>query len=304
MKADAVFEGGGVKGIGLVGALSVAEEEGYDEWVNVAGTSAGAIVASLLAAGYSAGELKDLIMNLDYRKFRDKGIIDRIPYVGPLVSLWKEKGIYEGSYLYEWLSEKLERKEVSTFSDLRTDYEEDRYKYKLRVIAADISNRRMLVLPQDVTDIGGNPDDLSVAKAVRMSMSIPGFFEPVVRNNSFIVDGGLLSNFPVWLFDSQGEPSWPTFGFELVEKGSSISGVLSYAKEIFFTMMEAHDERYQEESQRVRTIGIDSCGVSTTDFDLKEKDRDRLFRSGRKAARDFFDDWDFEAYKKVYRNQV
>ena len=56
LKADAVFEGGGVKGIGLVGAVAVAEERGY-QWVNVAGTSAGAIVAALLAAGYSAAEI-------------------------------------------------------------------------------------------------------------------------------------------------------------------------------------------------------------------------------------------------------
>ncbi|MCF7891235.1 patatin-like phospholipase family protein [Candidatus Bipolaricaulota bacterium] len=301
MKADAVFEGGGVKGIGLVGALTVAEEEGYDEWVNVAGTSAGAIVASLLAAGYDSSELEDLIMDLDYTKFRDKGIIDRIPYLGPLLSLLREKGVYEGSYLHDWLTEKLDNKGVSTFSDLKTEYEEDKYKYGLRVIAANISGRTMLVLPQDITDLRENPDDLSVAKAVRMSMSIPGFFEPVVRNDSFIVDGGLLSNFPVWLFDGNDEPSWPTFGFKLIEKEGSISGVFSYAKEIFFTMMEAHDERHQEKSQRVRTIGIDSCGIKTTDFNLDEKDRRKLFRSGRKAARKFFDAWDFEEYKKTYR---
>lgn len=57
LKADAVFEGGGVKGIGLVGAIAVAEEYGY-RFVNVAGSSAGAIVAALLAAGYSAAEIK------------------------------------------------------------------------------------------------------------------------------------------------------------------------------------------------------------------------------------------------------
>jgi len=109
------IEGGGVKGIGLVGALTVAEEEGYDEWVNVAGTSAGAIVASLLAAGYDASELEELIMALDYTKFRDKGIIDRIPYLGPLISLLREKNIYEGSYLYDWLTNQLQEKGISTF---------------------------------------------------------------------------------------------------------------------------------------------------------------------------------------------
>ncbi len=60
-RLDGVFEGGGVKGIALVGAVSVVEEAGYS-FVNLAGTSAGAIVATLLAAGYTAGELKTVLM--------------------------------------------------------------------------------------------------------------------------------------------------------------------------------------------------------------------------------------------------
>ena len=68
LMADAVFEGGGVKGIGLVGAVAVAEERGY-QWVNIAGTSAGAIVAALLAAGYSATEMKQIMEELDYNSF-------------------------------------------------------------------------------------------------------------------------------------------------------------------------------------------------------------------------------------------
>ncbi|MCI0527831.1 MAG: patatin-like phospholipase family protein, partial [Nitrospira sp.] len=101
-RADAVFEGGGVKGIGLVGALSVAESKGY-VWENVAGTSAGAIVAALVAAGYEASELKKIIGSLDYNRFKDKGAVDRIPLFGPLVSLLSEKGIYEGNFLEDWM---------------------------------------------------------------------------------------------------------------------------------------------------------------------------------------------------------
>src|SRR5262249_57234663 len=67
---DGVFEGGGVKGIGLVGALAAIEKAGY-EAVNVAGTSAGAIVASLYAAGYTAAELKPIIMGLDFNQLTD-----------------------------------------------------------------------------------------------------------------------------------------------------------------------------------------------------------------------------------------
>lgn len=91
--ADAVFEGGGVKGIGLVGAIAVAEERGY-QWVNIAGTSAGAIVAALLAAGYRAAEIKKIMADLDYNRFKDRSLLDRVPLVGPLASLIFEKGIY------------------------------------------------------------------------------------------------------------------------------------------------------------------------------------------------------------------
>src|SRR5690554_307498 len=86
MKADAVFEGGGVKAIGLVGALSVAERLGY-RWVNVAGSSAGAIVAALVAAGYRAAELEDIFRTTDFRMFRDPPAWGRLPLVGPVLSL-------------------------------------------------------------------------------------------------------------------------------------------------------------------------------------------------------------------------
>ena len=73
-KIDAVFEGGGVKGIGLAGAVSVLDEHGYT-FENVAGTSAGAIVAALVAAGYTAAELKDTVSAIDYGKFEDPGAL-------------------------------------------------------------------------------------------------------------------------------------------------------------------------------------------------------------------------------------
>ena len=76
--ADLVFEGGGVKGIGLAGALSMLEEREYRPQ-NIAGTSAGAITAALLAAGYSADELREIIVTLDYRQFQDRAWEDKVP---------------------------------------------------------------------------------------------------------------------------------------------------------------------------------------------------------------------------------
>jgi NTE family protein len=86
LRCDAVFEGGGVKGIGLVGAVAATEELNY-EFCNVAGTSAGAIVAALVAAGYRASELRHIMQGLDYAEFKDKGLLDHIPVFGKVFSL-------------------------------------------------------------------------------------------------------------------------------------------------------------------------------------------------------------------------
>jgi len=231
-KADVVFEGGGVKGIGLVGALQVAEEKGY-EWVNIAGTSAGAIVGALLAVGYTSHELKAIMAGIDYSKFKDKGLVDRIPLLGPALSVGFEKGIFEGKYAEDWLRGLLRAKGKETFGQLvMPEYKDNpQFRYKLRVVASDLSMGSMLVLPQDIEQYGEKPDELDIARAVRMSMSIPYFFEPVKLKHkdsgqdSYIVDGGILSNYPVWLFDEGEEPSWPTFGFKLVEPDEGRQGI-------------------------------------------------------------------------------
>jgi len=313
--ADAVFEGGGVKGIGLVGAVAVAEERGY-RWVNVAGTSAGAIVAALVAAGYSAGEMKEVMGELDYNRFKDASLLDKIPLVGPAASLIFEKGIYEGKFFENWIRGLLRQKKVETFSDLiLEEYQDDeRYRFKLRVIASDISRGRLLVLPQDIADFGIRPEDLDVAAAVRMSMSIPFFYEPVKLQNqetnevSYIVDGGLLSNFPVWLFDAEGGiPEWPTFGFKLVEPEEALQvphrvrGPISLLAALFSTMMEAHDKRYIKDEHFVRTIPIPTLGVGTTELDISREKSEALYQSGRQAAEKFLATWEFAEYVDKYR---
>lgn len=301
-RADIVLEGGGVKGIGLVGALSVIEEEGY-AWGNIAGTSAGAIVASLLAAGYTAAELKDIVAGVDYSRFKDKGAIDKIPLFGPLISLLAEKGVYEGNYLEEWIGGLLAAKGKRTFGDLVIEGEKDpRYRYKLNVIASDISNGLLVVLPNGLKEYGIDPDSFSIAKAVRMSMSIPFFFEPVKLKDFYFVDGGILSNFPIWLFDSKGKPDWPTFGLKLIEpefgKPQPVGDVVDFAKALVATMMDAHDKMHVENEDFERTVPIPTLGVRTTEFDLSPERRDALYHSGVDAAEEFFKTWDWAAHKR------
>ncbi|MQA74938.1 MAG: patatin, partial [Solirubrobacterales bacterium] len=292
-RVDLVLEGGGVKGIGLVGALAVLEERGFRPQ-NIAGTSAGAIAAVLSAAGYNAAELRAILTHLEFTDFKDTAWEDRIPAVGIPLSVLKDQGIYEGSFLLDWIGGLLAAKGVETFGDLvHPEFaSEPRYRHRAQVIASDITARRLLVLPRDAAAFGVEPDHLSVAEAVRMSMSIPIFFEPWSWSSTrdgrdhLIVDGGVLSNFPVWLFDSPGEPEWPTFGLMLVEPeprrsvGDRIpdeSGgvdVVDFAKSLLHTMLEAHDRMYLESASFVRTIAVDTLGVGTTEFDLSRERAD------------------------------
>jgi NTE family protein len=323
---DLVLEGGGVKGIGLAGAYSMLEERGYEP-KNIAGTSAGAITAALIAAGYRADELKEIIVSLDFRQFQDEAWEDRIPIFDRTASLLLDQGIYEGTRFYEWMKELLEAKKIRTFRDLVLKDETDpKYRSRLQVIASDVTGRRLLILPRDAGKLGyDDQDDLEVALAVRMSMSIPIFFEPVrVKNEKtstthVIVDGGMLSNFPVWLFDCEPgeEPEWPTFGLLLVEPeprkpighqleegddgDRGVSALIDYVKAMAQTMMEAHDRLYIEQEQFARTIPIPTLGVGTTEFDITRERALKLYDSGRAATEEFLKTWDFGAYVAAFR---
>jgi len=287
-----------------VGAIYEAEKRGY-EWIRLAGASAGSIIAALLAAGYSAEELKKEIMNLDYSQFNKKEGIDRIPVLGSIFNLWINNGIYSGNYIEQWTRERLLAKGVTKFQDL---------KKTLYIIASDITNGEMLVLPDDIKRFGISPGSLDIAKAVRMSCSIPYYFKPVKiirkdkwRNTSnFIVDGGVLSNFPVWIFDRERNPKWPTFGFRLTSEKTGqphkISNPVSMGFAIISTMLEAHDEKHIEEKNYVRTILIPTVGVKTTDFNISKIKSEELFISGVKAGEKFFKQWDFARYAIKYRS--
>ena len=346
-KSDAVFEGGGVKGIGLLGALS--EMEKTWEWENLAGTSAGAIVAAFTAVGMSSAEIRSVLDKVDMRQLMDEAWEDKldrflatvslvrfIPKFGDLsghvVSLLKDFGMYEGDRFEEIVRNELP-KDARTFSDILYDKDTSKasaYRYKLRVVASDITANRMIVLPQDIANYGEDPDSLEIARALRMSMSIPIFFEPVKVKNCktgqthLIVDGGILSNYPIWLFDAPlgEEPGWPTFGFNLyspADKGDGlqpwpaevkqIKNTFGFAKSIWDTMFSAIDQRYIAKRHWARTVAIDNLGVSTTDFNLGQETKDALWNSGVKAAKEFMTDWGepqegFARWKREYRGDV
>lgn len=309
--ADAVFEGGGVKGIGLVGALKVMEDNGY-KWRNVAGTSAGAIVASLVAAGYSATNLKKIIKEVDYKSMIDYR--KRRFSIGKVGNIIFKKGLYKGGYitnlidelLYDKLKWKLGGRKKVKFGDLVLPKEKGilinnpkyKRKYKLHIIAADITRGKMLILPEDIADYGINPDELDVSLAVRMSISIPFFFQPITLENniskekSSIVDGGILSNFPVWIFDINSIPQYPTIGFKLgagkeQDRKHETNNIFNLSFAIIETMLEAADDIHISKMDFLRTIKINTHGIKATDFNITSENIEILYKSGEDCARDF-----------------
>lgn len=307
MKINAVFEGGGVKGIAIVGAVHAAEEFGF-EFNEVAGTSSGAIIAALLAAGYTSDQLKQLILDTPFQQF----VKTKTRWLGSSLRLLLKKGLYSGDPLEQWIYQLLAKKGIYTFADLPAR--------KLRIIASDISDGRLMVLPDDLPRYDIDPSTFLVSRAIRMSTSIPYFFEPVLIRRKkappiYVVDGGLLSNFPLWIFDKEYMNSdrlsrtiVPSIGFQLVGKLEQVPrriiGPVTMFYALFATMMEAHDERYIEEHNRYRTIKIPTLGVRTTQFELSDEVSMRLFESGYGAGRKFIEHWSISAYQKDFTKHV
>ncbi|MBP2650668.1 MAG: putative esterase of the alpha-beta hydrolase superfamily [Firmicutes bacterium] len=325
LSCNAVFEGGGVKGVAIAGAVLGMEKAGYT-FSNLAGTSAGAIVAALLSAGYSGKEIHNLLSNLNYKKFRDKSYFCGL--MGKAVTLTLKYGLYPGDYFTNWLDDLLKAKGVRTFGDIKQPNAKlDKYTYKFQAIASDISSQRLLVLPSDLKYFGINPDKFSISQAVRMSMSIPLLFVPfklkdIKGNIHLIVDGAVLSNYPVWLLDDDTlNPKQPTFGFKLLEADNNITwqcnkiqitGLYDYLKKLLNTMLEAHDNYYSAHAKGdvARTIAIPTTvnlpgetpkNISAIDFDITFQESVALFNNGFNAATTFLRTWDFEIWKNNYR---
>ena len=325
-EADAVFEGGGVKGIAFAGAIQAAEEAGVEEWKNVAGTSAGAITAALLAVGYRAAEIRKALEDTEYARFADYGFGGK--YVGGTLNYLRSRGLVPGDYFREWLSDRFEEKlgnRNPTFADVArddlpadlTEAEVAKYTYKLKVIASDVTSGRMLVLPDHVAqyaDADGKPyvkDEFPLVDAVRMSMSYPFLFNPVTLHRDgkpyYVVDGGLLSNFPIWLFDAGDRPpKRPTWGFRL-HSGAGPERLpyreirrpfwaRSLLKAMFFAAMEAWDREQLGRTTSARTVSIPTHEVKTTNFDLTRAEADNLYRWGYDETTAFFASAETRAY--------
>jgi NTE family protein len=353
--AYAIFEGGGAKGLAHVGALAAAELREI-EFKGVAGASAGAIVAALIAVGYRSidmfdssrpddvtkiygVELRDLVRSWrdwsDYEEaFREipKGFESgRVHYLRVFRLLWKynwlrldlssDRGLFSTHRIESYLDRLLESKLLDRTPALRNEKpfsvprsgDELRIRFEhldmpLKIVATDITNHRLVVFSKDETP------QYSVAHAVGASICLPVIFKPhtltLPGNDSAeiqAVDGGLLSNFPAWIFDrerAKDGPHMPTFGFRLVQQVSGLSAeattFLGLAKGLWTTVLNGDPLLETREIENLHEIPL-AVTVGTLDFDLKPEAKRQLFDSGFHSAQRHFDSPGFPREPEVAR---
>ncbi len=320
-----VFEGGGVKGVAYVGAMKVLEQKGIlPQIYRAGGTSAGAINATLFAAGYNVDETQKTLMSLDFNDFKD----DSWGVLRDLNRLREDFGWYKGDYFRDWMGDLLKAKGFNrdiTFRALAAETGIELFLY-----ATNLSTKFGEVFSPEHTP------RKRVVEAVRRSMSIPLFFTAIRDDRKDVfVDGGILNNYPVKLFDrlkylenedliripdyyesenvelasnSPGSSTYvynkETLGFRLdpgreiavfrdgqTPQSEHIENFLDYTMQLVKTLLSVQENQHLHSDDWHRTVYIDTKGYSTFDFDLSTDSKKELIESARKSTEDYFDWW-------------
>jgi NTE family protein len=339
MRAFGIFEGGGAKGLAHVGALRAAEDHGI-QFIGVAGASAGAIVATLIAAGYCGDELFDAANPGDVSKiyskspldffaedwnsfdtfvkaakkvFNDPGLLGIAKLYCRHKRLFKrlgaQMGIFSTDAFETHLDELLRKKLPGVSSGRKPTFGE--MPMPLKIVATDITRRQLLVFSQE------HSPTYPVSKAVAASVNLPFVFKPqsvdlagIKRPSSewphgligqtgtvSAVDGGLLSNFPAWLFDAeraQQGPHIPTFGFRLVDSSTitnngskSKSALANFMGSLLGTVLSGDPLLETREIENLHEIPL-RVTTGTLEFDMEDRRKAGLFDEGYVHADDFF----------------
>lgn len=323
-----VFQGGGVKAYVYHGVLRVLDEYGILPQIErVAGTSAGALQATMLCFNLNAEETIDLYKTVDYSKVRSSKMQeDPGPKRSGLLEAPLERmrgnldvanrfirhyGLYSNDYIQDWLQNIIathcDGNGRATFADFRDYGFRDLY-----TTAVNITRHQAEIFSADTTP------DVAVADAVLMSATIPFFFEAIqfdgkaLGQGDYYIDGGALSNYPLTIFDDirfkehsrhfTYGVNWETLGCQLYTpencspKENEITNILNYAENVIETMSEAQQVAVDLRTvDRWRSMRIGNCCVSTTDFDIQPEESDpkyvEMVETGEQAARDYLENY-------------
>jgi len=323
-----VFEGGGVLGIAYLGVLDFLYKHDILQNIKrVAGTSAGAITACLASFSLPFNQMKRMADTLDYSKIPQKGThpdLDKIPTVFKeevekvlgnidcLYRLIKNYGWYSSEYFYNWLKEQIASQfDISkklppyTFEDFKNSYIHKNHRpfLDLYVIGTDISANSSKIFCYETTP------HMEVAEAIRISMSIPLFFESIKINEDIEVkdsithifsDGGIMRNYPINLFDYKYFKDIMVDGINVQTLGArfkskikynKINNFIEYIENLLKSFQRVQQDLYNHSPKDIlRSIEIDTKDVSFVDFNIKPRDEtyDFLYRQGYEAAKSYF----------------
>ena len=221
------MEGAGVRGIAYAGALRELERrELLVDVDKVAGTSAGAIAALCVSLGYSSNEIEKIIYETRINRFNDGKFL----FAGGIFRLNRNFGWYKGDRFTSWLEEIIEARTYNaeiTFLELHEKGFKDLY-----VTGTSLNRQKLIIFSYETYP------QMKIKDAVRISMSIPLYFEAVNIDSTghvlekgshrkpdvdIMVDGGITANFPIFIFDSlttiEGTikriPNTQTLGFRI-----------------------------------------------------------------------------------------
>ena len=317
------LEGGGLRGIAYAGAFQVLEDNGTMQQIeNVAGSSAGAIAGMMLAIGYKAAEIDSMMMSLKFQKFNDgKGGL-----IGKYKRIKKKFGIYKGDKYELWLREMLLEKTGNadlTFLQLHNlKLTQKNYK-DLFCTGTNISKQRLEVFSYK------NTASFSIATAVRISGGVPLYFTPIALDDSmqkiklgdtssyinYYVDGGMMCNYPISMFDSCVHGQTPllcndlvfnpaTIGIKL-ERKAQIDSFLNnsiaippynpkkisdYLSAFTNLLTETMARKYPGlKNEQGRSIYVDYGNLSPKVKNVSIKTKRLLYENGRQGALQFFE---------------
>ena len=281
-----IFEGGGIKGAAYARIPEILEEFGILKNIKkIAGSSAGSIAALMLALEYSPKMIKEIIQNMDFNKF-----VDNTYYSVTGFKICTKLGINSGDYLTEWIKSLIMTKtgnKNTTFIEL----------HKLNKLELVITGTSMLTRKTEYFSYKTTPN-MPIWQAVRISITIPIFFVPIKYNDAFYLDGGILSNFPIWIFDGNKydidlmdleNKNHKTLGFKLISRVDESDGEKLHNKlksfslfpliwlciQLILLLIKYIDDSYTVYDYWDRTVGIDVMDVKSTDFDT---DKDKLIK--------------------------
>jgi len=244
----------------------------------------------------SDSEIEALLYMQDYpelqklNRYKDEFLGKRGNFLSNLIAFSQENAFLDGELLERWVAQLLANKGIYTFSDFRGGIADkvNPRGYKVRMTAVDANAGKVIVLPDDVAFYNIDPDKFSVARAVRMSTSIPFVFRPCVlmkkENNHlrqhYIIDGGVLDNFPVWLIDSYQQN---IIGLKLEGKEpKELQHVENMLKKL---LASSHDIGVPKNAYNIDNIAhINTGNISFLDFDISQEDMQFLYEQGKIAV--------------------